>query len=67
MGERYYIDTGTWRNRVLATEDYQAFGRLKALTYVVLYGEDEDTGKMTESRKFASLDFWSGLTQRWEK
>jgi hypothetical protein len=66
-GERYYIDTGTWRNRVPSTPDYLAFGRLKALTYVIVYGSDEDTGGLPESRKFSSLDFWSGVTQRWEK
>jgi predicted phosphodiesterase len=64
MGERYYIDSGTWRNRVPATPDFKAFGRLKALTYVMLYGPDEDLG--TEERpKLSSVDFWSGVTQRW--
>jgi UDP-2,3-diacylglucosamine pyrophosphatase LpxH len=65
-GERYYFDTGTWRNRVPATPDYKSFGRLKALTYVIIYGSDEDPGRTPESQKFASIDFWSGVTQRWE-
>ena len=64
-GERYYIDTGTWRNRVPATPDYKAFGHLKALTYIIIYGPDEDIGSFSESTKFASIDFWSGVTQRW--
>ncbi|MFZ0545316.1 MAG: hypothetical protein WAM60_07750 [Candidatus Promineifilaceae bacterium] len=68
MGERYYIDTGTWRNRVPATPDYKAFGRLKALTYVIIYGPDEDAGSLTSAEsKLASVDYWSGFTQRWEK
>jgi hypothetical protein len=64
-GERYYFDTGTWRNRVPATPDYKSFGRLKALTYVIVYGPDEDYGRPPESQKFVSVDFWSGVTQRW--
>lgn len=67
QGERYYFDTGTWRNRVPATPDYKSFGRLKALTYVIIYGSDEDYGSSLDSNKFASVDFWSGVTQRWEK
>lgn len=62
--ERYYIDSGTWRNRVPATTDYKAFGRLKALTYVVIYGPDEDPGT-GDQPKATSMDFWSGVTQRW--
>jgi hypothetical protein len=64
-GERYYIDTGTWRNRVPATPDFKSFGRLKALTYTILYGPDEDQGDPPVPNKVASLDFWSGVTQRW--
>jgi UDP-2,3-diacylglucosamine pyrophosphatase LpxH len=35
--ERYYINTGTWRNVIPATKDYQEFGRLKALTKVIVF------------------------------
>jgi UDP-2,3-diacylglucosamine pyrophosphatase LpxH len=64
--ERYYIDTGTWRNRVPATPDAKEFGRLKALTYVVAYGNDEDLGKApTPVGKLWSFDYWSGFTQHW--
>ncbi len=63
-GERYYIDTGTWRNRITVTPDNMQFGRLKALSYVTLYGPDEDLGSSND-RKTASMDFWSGMTQRW--
>ena len=66
--ERYYIDTGTWRNRVPATADERGFGQLKALTYVVVYGRDEDPRKEQPpggSAKLWSFDYWSGFTQRW--
>jgi hypothetical protein len=67
--ERYYIDTGTWRNQIPATPEFDAFGRLKALTYIVIYDSEEDkgTGENRVADKFASIDFWSGVTQRWER
>jgi UDP-2,3-diacylglucosamine pyrophosphatase LpxH len=58
-GERYYIDTGTWRNRVLPTAKQNSFGRLKALTYIIVYRSDED------QNNFWSFDYWDGFTQRW--
>ena len=68
QGERYYVDTGTWRNRVLATHDYRQFGRLKSLNYMVAYGPNEDRGLLPDNRlKIASFDYWSGLTQGWER
>ncbi len=66
-GERYYIDTGTWRNRIPATPDFKSFGRLKTLSYVIVYGPDEDLGGAREKEKIASVDFWSGITQRWHE
>jgi UDP-2,3-diacylglucosamine pyrophosphatase LpxH len=35
--ERYYINSGTWRNLIPATKGYQDFGRLKALTKVIVF------------------------------
>ncbi len=35
--ERYYINTGTWRNVVPATRDFKEFGRLSANTKVILF------------------------------
>ena len=35
--ERYYINTGTWRNVIPATPYYDDFGRLKALTKVMVF------------------------------
>jgi hypothetical protein len=65
-GERYYVDTGTWRNRIISTAmGIRQFGRLKALTYAVVYGSMEDKGNRSESAKLESFDYWSGFTQRW--
>jgi UDP-2,3-diacylglucosamine pyrophosphatase LpxH len=64
-GERYYIDTGTWRNRITANATFTAFGSLKALTYAVVYGREEDLGSYEPGAKVASVDMWTGLTQRW--
>ncbi len=67
-GERYYVDTGTWRNRVLATTDFGQFGRLKALNYMIAYGPNEDRGALPPDRlKIASFDYWSGTSQGWER
>jgi UDP-2,3-diacylglucosamine pyrophosphatase LpxH len=63
--ERYYINTGTWRNRLPATIDFNEFGRLKALSYVIIYGPDEDLAEPQNQAKLASVDFWAGITQRW--
>ncbi len=35
--ERYYINSGTWRNVIPATKDYDDFGRLRALTKVIVF------------------------------
>ena len=65
-GERYYVDTGTWRNRVLATPGHKQFGRLKALSYIIVYGPSEDRGLLAATdSKIASFDYWTGLTQGW--
>jgi hypothetical protein len=35
--ERYYLNTGTWRNFLPATNHFDQFGRLKALTKVIVF------------------------------
>lgn len=35
--ERYYINTGTWRNYIPVTDSYHQFGRLKAFTKVIVF------------------------------
>jgi UDP-2,3-diacylglucosamine pyrophosphatase LpxH len=71
-GERYYIDTGTWRNVVFSTRSKRTFrfGRVKALTYLIVYGSDEDPDKYANNNsakksKRESFDFLSGYTQRY--
>ncbi len=67
VGGQYYVNTGTWRQQLPASPDYRSFGRLKSLSYAVIYGPDEDPGKPALTDKTASLDYWSGVTQRWAK
>lgn len=65
--EQYYVNTGTWRQQLPAAPDFKSFGRVKTLTYAVLYGPDEDRGTPPVNNKIASLDYWSGVTRRWSK
>lgn len=37
QNERYYINTGTWRNVIPATKNFKGFGRMKALTKVMVF------------------------------
>jgi UDP-2,3-diacylglucosamine pyrophosphatase LpxH len=63
--ECYFIDVGTWRHRIPFAHDGSGFGLLKALTYVILYGTDEDHGGAGPSAaKLESFDYWSGTSQR---
>jgi len=54
-GERYYVNTGTWRNRIFSTQERTGFGRLKGRTYVIFYGPGEREGALQES-----FDYWEG-------
>jgi len=63
--ECYYIDTGTWRHRIPSNHDRTAFGNLKALTWVAIYGPDEDPGHSTAPVRGISFDYWTGFTRRW--
>lgn len=42
--ERYYINTGTWRNLIPATNNFQAFGSLKSMTEVIVFRPKEKSG-----------------------
>lgn len=61
--DRFYIDTGTWRNRIPSTPDERTFGRLKALTYLMLFPSDEDRSGST----LGAFDYWSGYTRHWDR
>ena len=58
-GDRFYINTGTWRDVIPSTPDGRTFGRLRALTYVTLYSKSEQD----DSRN--SFDYWTGFTRDW--
>jgi UDP-2,3-diacylglucosamine pyrophosphatase LpxH len=67
-GERYFVDAGTWRNRIPATPSETAYGRIKALTYVFVYGryEFEGAGDRDDDPRW-SFNFWNGFTQQWPR
>lgn len=58
-GDRFYINTGTWRDVIPSTPDRRTFGRLRALTYVTLYSEREHDDSCN------SFDYWTGFTKDW--
>ena len=46
--ERYYINTGTWRNVIPATRKFKHFGRLKAMTKVIVFRPMEQNKPVNE-------------------
>jgi UDP-2,3-diacylglucosamine pyrophosphatase LpxH len=62
--DRFYINTGTWRNRIPSTADQRTFGRLKALTYVMLFSSRED--RLVRNTTFGTFDYWTGYTRHFE-
>lgn len=58
-GDRFYINTGTWRDVIPATPDRRTFGRMRALTYVTLYSKSEQDDRSN------SFDYWTGFTKDW--
>ncbi len=59
--DRFYINTGTWRDSIPSTPDRRTFGRLKTLTYVMLFSSAEERDNI----KYGSFDYWSGYTKDW--
>ncbi len=60
-----FIDTGTWRNRLLPTAAGRGFARLKALSYLAVYGSGEDNnGAPAGGVIQESFDFWSGFAEK---
>ncbi|MCX5818114.1 MAG: metallophosphoesterase [Proteobacteria bacterium] len=51
---RYYVNTGTWRERITASNNGM-FSRYKTLTYAVFYTKEE---RHTE---FPSFELWNGM------
>lgn len=62
--DRFYINTGTWRNRIPSTPDERTFGRVKALTYVMLFSSAEDNRR--GNKTLGTFDYWTGSTQHFE-
>jgi UDP-2,3-diacylglucosamine pyrophosphatase LpxH len=58
--ERYYINTGTWRNILPATSNFKQFGRLKALSKVMVFKPHEKYGG--NGHRSWSFHFQSGLS-----
>jgi UDP-2,3-diacylglucosamine pyrophosphatase LpxH len=55
--ERYYINTGTWRNMIPATKNFKGFGKLNAITKVIVFkpeGPLEPDGAQTWSFHYLS-------------
>ncbi len=63
--ERFYINTGTWRTSIPATRDRRTFGDMKALTYVMLFGANEDPNRDNSGVELGSFDYWNGYTRHW--
>jgi UDP-2,3-diacylglucosamine pyrophosphatase LpxH len=61
QSDRFYVNTGTWRNRIPSTPDERTFGRIRALTYVMLFSSEEDQG--SEGNACGTFDYWTGYTR----
>ncbi len=62
-GDRFYINTGTWRDVIPSTPDRKTFGRMRALTYVMLFARREQSER--EAERTNSFDYWNGFTRDW--
>lgn len=61
--ERYYFNSGTWRNQVPVSPNQKGFGRIKTFSNVVVYDEDENHSHK-ETRSTWSFDFSAGFSQK---
>lgn len=63
--EVFYINTGTWRNRIYRTVGFDAicdFVELKQMSYAIFYRPDEDnSGKEPNTHSF---EVWSGTKKK---
>jgi len=58
--ERYYINTGTWRNVIPAAKTYKEFGLLKAMTKVIIFYPMEK--EPSEGGNEWSFQYMSGVS-----
>jgi hypothetical protein len=61
--ERYYFNSGTWRNVVPVSPNLISFGHIETLSNVVIYGADENQEK-GEKKATWSFDFSAGFSQK---
>ena len=61
--KRFYTDTGTWRNAVLAAGDRRSYGRVNATTYVTFYGRQTDP--QSAGVPDHGFEYWTGYDQNW--
>jgi UDP-2,3-diacylglucosamine pyrophosphatase LpxH len=64
--EVFYLNTGTWRNRMHKTvglDKAPDFVNLKQMTYTIIYGKDEDNGGKEPGT--VSLDVWTGNKKKY--
>ncbi len=58
--ERYYINTGTWRNMIPATRNFKGFGKLNAITKVIVFKPEGPSEP--ESAQNWSFHYLSGVS-----
>jgi len=61
--ERYYFNSGTWRNQVPVSPNQASFGRIKTFSNVVVYGAEENHSH-SDTRSIWSFDFSVGFSQK---
>ncbi len=64
--KKYFVDTGTWRNAILAGTNKSSYGRVNATTYVAFYGAEPAPGGATHvAGPERGFEFWTGFNQNW--
>lgn len=61
--ERYYFNSGTWRNVVPVSANQVNFGRIKTFSNVIIYGAEENQ-RRGEKKSSWSFDFSAGFGQK---
>lgn len=61
--DRFYVNTGTWRECIPATPDRRNFGAVKSLTYVMLFKESEHPDSPGVR---GSFNYWTGSSHLWK-
>jgi hypothetical protein len=61
--DRFYVNTGTWRDSIPATPDRRNFGVVKALNYVMLFASSEYPDN---PGTLGSFNYWTGNSRVWK-